>query len=404
MSVVDEAVPRLVVRPRPRFWSPRFRRTFVPVAGSGALGLVLLVFSGTLMLPFTAAPTVEGRTGSKGELFEDAAMQRILMAHHLRVHITRTGSRELAANDLSGYDFAFPSGRPAANMVKQRLVAQGRSVQTRRPFTSPVVLASFRQYANALVAAGVATPQRNGLGGEPLYYTLRTRRFLDLIASGRTWDDLGIARYPDAAGHTLSNGNRVLAHSPSMCTSNSGETYLALLAYVQGGRNAPPTEREVAAVAEQIKPLLGVQGMQDADLFATYVTPEGKGRAPIVVVYEHQYLAYQSRRHQDSGATDGDRVLLYPEQEMLADPEFIPLTPEGERMGTLLVTDPGVRRRMMELGYRLVDSSTDTSNGQLWEFLADRGIPAPDRGGNLTKAELPVLPVLEELVERVGGC
>lgn len=398
------AQPRLLVRPRPRLWSRRLRSWFAASATAGVIGLVCLLVSGNLLLPFTGPVLLKGKSGSKGDIFADPAMQRILLQRRVRVEVTQTGSRELATRSFDGYDFLFPSGRPTAYMVKERLAAANVSPQTRKPFASPLVLASFRQYAETLVAAGIARPQANRLGGAPLYYTLDVAAFFGLMRSGRTWNDLGISRHTDARGESVTNGNRVLAHSPSMCFANSGEAYLALAAFVSGGRNAPPTEAEAPAMAARIKPLLTLEGLHDADLFASYTTPEGKGKAPIVVVYEHQYLAYQVRFQQTAGTPDTDRVLLYPAPQILTDPEFIALNAGAEQLGELLADDPEVRRRAMELGYRVLDPTNATTSDALWEYMEGHGIPRPDGGGDLTRADLPLLPALEKMIKIVGGC
>lgn len=51
-------------------------------------GVAALLPTGNLVLPFEATITLEGKTGSKGELFLDAEVQRILMKHHIIVHVT----------------------------------------------------------------------------------------------------------------------------------------------------------------------------------------------------------------------------------------------------------------------------------------------------------------------------
>jgi hypothetical protein len=395
--------PQLVIRQRSRFWSAPFLRVFAPVAAVAVAGVVALLLSGNLVLPLTPSVTLEALAASKGDLFADEQMQRLLLKRHIRVHLTRSGSRAIARANLSGYDFIFPSGRPAANLIKQRVTARGSTAHTSKPFATPLVLATFRQYAETLVAARVATAQPSRFG-EPLYYTLDTKKFFALVDSGTTWDKLGIGGQRDANGGTITNGNRVLAHSSNICDSNSGETFTALTALVESGRNTPPTEAEIDGVAKRIQPLLTVQGMHDADLFDSYETPEGKGKAPIAVVYEHQYLNYQVRRQTATGEPDTDRVLLYPDLEMLTDPEYIALTEPAERLGDLLTSDPALQQRAMELGFRVLDPTDGATSEKLWDYLGSHRIPAPDRGGNFTKAELPLLPALEKLITTVGGC
>ncbi|MER5523575.1 hypothetical protein ABT075_03040 [Streptomyces sp. NPDC002677] len=58
---------------------------------------------------------------------------------------------------LKGMDVVFPSGQPAAKMILDR--QQGVSAKSARPFVTPLVLATFREYAETLVKAGVAGPQ-----------------------------------------------------------------------------------------------------------------------------------------------------------------------------------------------------------------------------------------------------
>ncbi|MFI5840743.1 hypothetical protein ACIA8K_13645 [Catenuloplanes sp. NPDC051500] len=388
-----------MIRRRSAFWSRRFLRGFGPVAGLAAVGVVSLLLSGHLAVPFAPMVTLEGLTASKGDLFEDARMRALLEERHIRVHVTRSGSRAIARADLEGFDFVFPSGRPAANRIKERIGAG----KTYKPFATPLVLGTFRQYAETLVAAGAATAQPGGTAAGPMYYTLDMKRFFALIKAGKTWDDLGIGTQPDVTGRTITNGNRVYAHSPNLCDANSAESYTALAAFVENQGTAP-TEGQVAAVADGIREPLTIGGMPDADLLGSYIAPEGKSKAPIVVVYEHQFLTYQVRRQIADGVPDGDRVMLYPDREVLTDPEYFVLNARADRLGTLLRDDPALRQRAMELGYRVLDPTGETDSEQLWRYLREHGIPVPDRGGVLTKADLPALPALEQLVKAVGAC
>jgi hypothetical protein len=394
---------RLTVRPRPRFWTRRFAWSFTPVACVAVAGMVWLALSGNLLVPFQPVTTLEGKMASKADLFEDDKFQRLLLADGIYVHVTRTGSRAIATHDIERFDFVLPSGRPAANLIIGERNRNNKYLQIKRLFVSPVVLATYREYAETLVSSGVAAPQGRARG-LPLYYTLDTAKFLDLISQEKTWNDIDIGRHKGVHGESITNGNRVLAHSSNVCTSNSSGTYLALVAFVANGEGIPASDREATALAERIKPLLTAQGMPELELFKSYVTPEGKGEGPIVVVYEHQYLAYQVQYQQRNGRPDTERVLLYPKQEFQTHPEFIALNERGERLGQLLATDPDLQRRAMELGFRILDATGSTGSDQLARFLADRHIPPPRQGSDYTKAELPLLPQLEKMITIVGEC
>jgi hypothetical protein len=161
--------PYLTIRHRPSgfFLRRRFLWSFLPVTLVAVVGVALLLVSGNALLPFEPTVTVEGKMASKTDYFLDEEVQRILLKHHLRVHITTAGSRDIATHDISAYDFVFPSGAPAGNLILSRLKAQGRSTTVYKPFTSPIVLATYREYPEALRAAGVATAQTDPSQPDP---------------------------------------------------------------------------------------------------------------------------------------------------------------------------------------------------------------------------------------------
>ncbi|RAY17281.1 hypothetical protein DPM19_01300 [Actinomadura craniellae] len=345
---------------------------------------------------------------SKQDFFNDREVQRLLLEHNLRVEVTARGSGEVAYEVLTQktehYDFAFPSGQPAADLIRSERRRRGLHTQTTRLFTSPIVLASYREYAETLVGNGAASRHSGGPGGA-LYYTLDTAKFVELGKQGRTWNDIGIGDHPNPDGTSITNGNRVLAHNSGVCRSNSGATYLALVAFVENGDEPVQSEAEVDRVARDVQPLITALGMPESGLWQFYVTPEGKSRGPIVVVYEHQFFAYQQEHRRRTGRTDTERVLLYPKQEFQTDPEYISLRPgAGERLGRLLLTDPALRRRMMELGFRVIDDTDATGTARLFQLLVSRGVPKPDGRTDYTRAELPEPNLLQRLVDTVGRC
>jgi hypothetical protein len=343
--------------------------------------------------------TVKGIMASKEEFFEDAEVQRLLREHNIEVDVTTRGSREVALDVISSeseqYDFAFPSGQPAADLIKNHRRENGLYQRATALFSSPMVLASYREYAEALKAAGVATPQATQFG-DPLYYTLDTAKFIELGDKGATWS--GITE------DEVKNGNRVLAHTSGVCRSNSGASYLGLVAFVKNNGNPPQTEAEIDRLAQEIQPLIAATGMPESGLFSSYVTPEGKSQGPIVVVYEHQFLNYQIEHLERATARDPDRVLLYPRQEFQTDPEFISLRPgPADQLAKLLATDDKLRTRMMELGYRVYDATDTVGSNQLFRYLEGQALPAPRRT-DATRAFLPNLDLLESLIRKAGRC
>ncbi|WP_244202521.1 M20/M25/M40 family metallo-hydrolase [Streptomyces rhizosphaericus] len=183
-------------------------------------GLLALTAGGHLLLPFDGVTTLEGKIASKSEFFEDEKVQRILMKHGIRVHITRMGSRDIATTGFDGYDFAFPSGQPAADMIKNDRKSKNAYAKGHSAFVSPIVLATYREYAETLRDNGLARP-RQGIGADensPLYYTLNMKRFIGLSAGGKKWSDIGIEK------HRTTNGNRILAQTSNICEANHAGT------------------------------------------------------------------------------------------------------------------------------------------------------------------------------------
>lgn len=393
-STVDE--PLLTISRPPRFWRSPFGWGFA-VAVSVLAVSTLLIISAEVRQPAEPVVTVKGIMASKQDFFNDKKVQQLLRAHGFEVEVTARGSREVALDvinqETEQYDFAFPSGQPAADLIKNHRRQHGKYQRKTELFSSPMVLASYRPYAEALQRAHVATAQGSG---SPLFYTLDTAKFLELGEAGTTWNGIGITG--------VTNGNRVLAHTSGVCRSNSGATYLGLVAFVRNNDSPPQTEVEINRLAQQLQPIISATGMPESDMFDTYVTPEGMSQGPVVVVYEHQFLEYQLDHLKRTGKPDTERVLLYPAEEFQTDPEFIALKPgPADRLATLLDTDRELRKRMMQLGYRVYDATDEVSSNQMFRYLGDQGLPVPIRD-DATRALLPTLDLLESLIRKVGRC
>ncbi|MFI9543312.1 hypothetical protein ACIHAR_05080 [Streptomyces sp. NPDC052016] len=241
--------PRLTTRRVGRRRVPRHVAVALPVA---LAGLIALTVSGNALRPFERIVTVEARMASKSDFFRDPEVERLLLEHGIRVDIHRLGSRGIATQSLKDMDAVFPSGQPAAKLILDR---QDKSVRSVRPFVTPLVLGTFRDYAETLVKAGVATPQRPPDGGPTLYYDLDMPAFMNLldgragdrttadqdgdgeIEGADTWNGIG---FDQAGGH--SNSGRVLVRTSSVCESNSAGTYLSLLAFVANRNSTPGTQ------------------------------------------------------------------------------------------------------------------------------------------------------------------
>jgi hypothetical protein len=364
---------------------------------------VLVLANGHTALPFQRIVTIEAKMASKSDFFEDPQVQRLLAQHGFKVHITRMGSRGIATQNYDGYDIVFPSGQPAADLITKKQAQKGRPATTHRPFVSPIVLGTYREYAETLVDDGTAAAQPGAPdAAAPLDYTLNMEKFLGLAkrngGKGASWNDLHIGK------HGATNGNKILAQTSDVCESNSGGTYLGLVAFVEKGNDIPKYKAEAEELAERIKPLLISQGLPSSEKNETYISAEGKSISPIAVIYEHQFLAHQIQYQAQHGKPDTERVLLYPSTRFVTEPQLIAFSDDGDRLGRLISTDPALQKRAMELGFRVRDPKSESTSGRLTEFLKERGIQAPVTSGDETKAVLPDLDLLERMIEIVGEC
>jgi hypothetical protein len=359
----------------------RFLLWFGPPLAVFVLGLVVLLVSGHVTGPFRHITTVRALLASKRDFFQDEQVKRILMARGYQVHITPAGSRDLAAKpDLDSYHFVFPSGHVANEHVKSRRT--GKHAVPYRPFFTPVVLGTFREYAEALVKAGVATP--HGQGAQPFYYNLDVRLFMQL--AGKRWSD-----------YQLANGNRVIIQSPDPCKAYSGAMLVGFLASAIEA-DPPQTAEAAESLAHRVKPHVDAQGQASEDMAPKYFAPEGPTHAVIAVIYEHQYLAHQLERR----GADKDRVLLYPTVQHQSTPELISFTPEGDRIGELMMTDPQLRRRAVELGFHSLGWNGATEQ-DFAGHLAGNGLPEPP-SGEKGRVALPKAELFERMLDVVGDC
>jgi len=361
----------------------RFLLWFVPPLTVFVLGLVVLLVSGHLTGPFQHITVVRALLASKRDFFQDEQVKRILMARGYQVHVTPAGSRDLARKpDLDSYHFVFPSGHVANEHVKTRRT--GKHAVPFRPFFTPVVLGTFRGYAEALVKAGVATPYDRSK--QPLYYDLDLKKFMALVERQARWSEFGAP-----------NGNRVIIQSPDPCKAYSGAVLAGFLASAVDD-NPPQTVEAAEDLARKVKPQVDAQGQASEDMAPKYFAPEGPTHAAIAVIYEHQYLAHQLEKR----GADKERVLLYPTVQHQSTPELISFTPEGDRIGELMMTDPELRRRAVELGFHSLGWNGATEQ-DFAGHLTERGVPEPP-SGERGRVALPKAELFERCTDVVGDC
>jgi hypothetical protein len=131
--------------------------------------------------------------------------------------------------------------------------------------------------------------------------------------------------------------------------------YLALASYLANGDNVVDTDAAADKVSARMVGLFSRQGFQEsssAGPFEDY-TAMGIGKAPLVMIYEQQFLEYVLS-HADPNP---DMVLLYPRPTILSKHTIVALTDNGARFAEEMTTDPKVAAIARRYGFRTQDSS-----------------------------------------------
>ena len=293
----------------------------------------------TTRLEAAKVEVVRGLIGSEKEgFFNDPRLAAVLKKNGLVVQFEKAGSRAIAQRgDLKGFDFAHPAGAPAALKIQQTAKAQ----QVFTPFFTPMVIASWKPLLPVLEREGLVRKEADS------YYLINIPKLVSLMEQGVRWKDL--------AGNTAyAVSKSVLVSSTDVRTSNSGAMYLALASYVANGSNVVQSDAEMQKVLPLMRSIFLKQGFQEsssAGPFEDYVSM-GMGKAPLVMIYESQFLEYLARQAAAKLPPNPDMVLLYPQPTIFSKHVFVGISPRGVKLGQLLETDPELQALAVEYGYR----------------------------------------------------
>jgi hypothetical protein len=324
----------------------------------------------------SATKSVRGLIGSeKEDFFRDPRVISALKKHGLEVTVEKAGSRQIANGfDLKKYDFAFPSGYPAAEKIRQSL----GSAKSFDEFYTPMAIASWKAIAELLAAEGYAKDK----GG---YYSLDFSALFKAMSAGRRWKDLrGNSAYPV--------NKRILITSTDIRKSNSAAMYLSLASYVANGNGVIQSDSEAARVLPQVEALFLNQGFSEYSSetpFEDYLVM-GMGKSPMVMIYEAQFL---SRAARADGGISKDMVLMYPEPTVFSKHILVAVTPAGEKLGDLLQKDPDLQKLAVEFGFRTSDPHRFDA------FTAAHGFKVPNPIVDV--AEPPSFGALEKMIGEI---
>jgi hypothetical protein len=355
----------------------------VRIGRLAALGLVLILIVGVIAaLASTisnnlAGPPVAVRgliSSDKGPFFADRQVVATLRHGGLDVTVQAAGSGEIATTDLTGQDFAFPAGVPAAEKIRRDHPGTTSTV----PFFTPMAIATWQPIVDLLTAAGVIQ-QRTG------YLAFDLGAYMQLVARDMRWSDLpGNTTYPV--------NKSILVTTTDVRRSNSAAMYLSLVSYVLNGNNIVGSTSDIQAITDQVAPLFLRQGFEESgteDPFSDYLV-QGIGKAPLVMIYEAQYLA---RAAANDGTIGADMVLVYPEPTIFSKHTLVGLDANGSRLGDFLTNDIGMRTLETNYGFRTSDAVAFKT------FVTSHTLPVP--GSIVDVIDPPTYETLEAMITRL---
>jgi hypothetical protein len=326
------------------------------LAGLLAIGVVVAILVSVAQKFNPGAPpaTVRGVIGSeKLPFFQDPGVVKVFRDNGLLLQIDTAGSRQIASTvDLSKYDFAFPAGVPAAEKI--RVDRKAKTLYS--PFYTPMAIATFRPIAQLLIAAHIAEDHGT-------YISFDVKAYLDLVNKNRRWSEL-----PDNTTYPASKS--ILITSTDIRTSNSAAMYLSIASYAANGDNIVSDAGQSSAVLPAVEPIFLKQGLTAAsseEPFQDYLSI-GVGKTPMVMIYEAQFLAAAAA---NNGSVTKDMVLMYPDPDVLSKHTVVPLTPNGDRVGQLLVNNVDLQKLATKYGFRTNNQATFN------HFLTAHGLTTP---------------------------
>ena len=322
--------------------------------------------------------TVKVLTGSEKENFlNDPGLAKVLEEEGITLSVQKAGSREIATRpDLKTFDVAYPAGAPAAVKIAQNT----GSKRVFASFYTPMAVASWKQLVPVLQQAGVVEAK----GGS--FFIVDMAKLVDMMEKGTRWKDL-------AGNTTYSVGKSVLVSSTDVRKSNSGGMYLALAAYIANGNNVVDNDADADKIGDKMVTLFSRQGFQEsssAGPFEDY-TAMGIGKAPLVMIYEQQFLEYALSRKN----VNPDMVLLYPAPTILSKHTLVALTDNGARFAQIMTSSEKVFSIAHHYGFRTQDSA------ELFSLVEGRKLTIPHTLVDVI--DPPTYDILERLIGRIDA-
>lgn len=344
--------------------------------------------TGPSVSPTTDTPIRAVIGSEKRDFFQDPQVVKVLHENGFIVQADYMGSREMAtlatqSGGLSHYDIAFPSSEPAADAIRQAIPSA-----TEIPmFGSPMAIATFRPIARLLQKLGIAERQPDGI------WTFYVQNFLNLMAKPPLrWNEI-------PGNNTYPSPNQILLTTTDPSESNSADMLVAIVSNVlNGGLVTDPAD--VARYSHRIASLFidqGYTGYSSQDPMDEYLSSDGIGLAPMVLIYEAQFIGTEIT---EPDRMRPDMILMYPYPTVESRHTLLILNPvarnsgEVQRFANLLKSDPELTRLEAEHGFRAPPFSQIMSEHRI-------SPPPPDGPPDLTEVDLPRYEILEGFLNAI---
>jgi hypothetical protein len=240
-----------------------------------------------------------------------------------------------------------------------------------------MAIASWKPLIPVLESAGVVTAKDGS-------YFVDMDKMVEMMQKGTRWKDL-----PGNTAYAV--GKSVLVSTTDVRKSNSGGMYLALAAYIANGNNIVESEADADKIAPSLAGLFSRQGYQEsssAGPFEDY-TSMGIGKAPLVMIYEQQFLEYALSRQN----VNPDMVLLYPAPTILSKHTIVALSDNGARFAQVMTTNEKVIAIAHRFGFRTQD------NAELFSLVQAHKLAIPHTLVDVV--DPPTFDILERLISRI---
>lgn len=319
-------------RDRPREATSEWRRP------AGAMILILVVVA-VILTPMLQGwisgdddlIVVRGVGGQlKANFLNDPEVKEILAeTYDLAVEIRVAGSIEMlnrACDDawVAPHDYLWAGDQSTLDIYRG---CNGEMVGFDNIYNSPMVIYSWTDIVDALVAAGLASLQSNGS------YTLDFPALVEVMNRNGSWESIGLPRYH----------GEVLIHTSDPAKSNSGYLFAGMLANVLNGGavvNMTSVDTTLPGVAGYFD-RLGFMEPTSGDLFEQFLTT-GRGAKPMIAAYESQLPEFLHDSPSFKDQVQQEVRILYPEPTVWATHPLIARNEAGSRLLAAL-KDPAIQ-------------------------------------------------------------